>query len=153
MMIITACAREAGGSPRAPPAGRPRSRRTATPLQRQRNADATDVRRPRYGGVAMACRIRNAACIQRYELLTDGVFFVDCRDTDGIRSVPGKKHRRTEMKMDETEAHATHDILLDVESRLKDLAAQTDDPDDDVPVNAGELRAIAEILAAVRCQL
>jgi len=55
--------------------------------------------------------------------------------------------------MDETEAHATHDILLDVESRLKDLAAQTDDPDDDVPVNAGELRAIAEILAAVRCQL
>lgn len=55
--------------------------------------------------------------------------------------------------MDETEAHATHDILLDVENRLKELAEAASDPDDDVPVPAAELLAIAEILAAVRGQL
>ena len=55
--------------------------------------------------------------------------------------------------MDDTQAHATHDILRDVENRLKELAAQTDDPDEEVPVDAGELLAIAEILASVRCQL
>ena len=55
--------------------------------------------------------------------------------------------------MDETQAHATHDILRDVENRLKELAGETDDPDQDVPVQSGELLTIAEILASVRCQL
>jgi hypothetical protein len=53
--------------------------------------------------------------------------------------------------MDETEAHATHDILADVENRLKELASWN--PDEQVLVDAGELLSIAEILAAVRCQL